>query len=88
MSILAAPLILGFLLATAYAAAFHLFFGGSGGRIVLYVLASWVGFVIGQLFGRWLGIDWFSLGTIHLLSASIGSWILLFFSRWLAAASA
>ena len=84
MNFLAAPLVLGFLLATAYAAAFHLLFGGSGGRILVYVLASWFGFTAGYFIGRWLGLDWFSLGTVPLLVSSIGAWSLLFFSRWLA----
>lgn len=87
MPISAAPLILGFLLATGYAAMFHIIFGGSNGRILFYVLVSWAGFVTGHIAGRWLGIDTFSLGTVHLLSASIGSWSLLLFSRWLATTS-
>ena len=42
MSGAAAPLILGFLLATAYGAAFHLILGGPLRRILFYLLAAWL----------------------------------------------
>ena len=84
ITIAAAGLILGFLLATAYGAAFHLFVGGPAQRIPLYLGASWVGFAIGHFAGDFLDIDTLRLGAIHLLSASLGSWIGLIVSRWLA----
>ncbi len=87
MSGTASGVVLGFLLATAYGAAFHLLVGGPARRIALYLVASWVGFIAGQLVGGIFGIDLLKLGTINLLSASIGAWLALFASWWLARAA-
>ena len=78
----ASGIVLGFLLATIYGAAFHLFVGGPPRRIILYVLASWVGFTIGHFVGDLLGIELLRLGAVHLFSASLGAWIALI-SSWL-----
>lgn len=88
MSGTASGVVLGFLLATAYGAAFHLLLGGPARRIALYLVASWAGFIVGQFVGGIFGIDLFKLGTINLLSASIGSWLALLISWWLARAAA
>lgn len=80
----ASALILGFLLASAYATAFHFIMGGPLRRIVLYLVVSWVGFAVGQFIGDFLGIDLLKLGALHLLPASIGSWVALLLSWWLA----
>lgn len=85
MSGLAAPLVLGFLLATAYGAGFHVLLGGPAKHILLYVLASWTGFTLGHFLGDLLDITLLKLGVLHLLSASLGAWIALIASWWLAA---
>lgn len=79
----AAGLILAFLLATAYGAGFHLFVGGPARRIPVYIIASWLGFTIGHFVGAVLGVTWFKLGTVHLLTASITAWVVLVLARWL-----
>ncbi len=79
----ASGIVLGFLLATIYGAAFHLFVGGPPRRIILYVIASWVGFTIGHIVGDLLSIDLLKLGAVHLLSASVGAWIALILSWFL-----
>ena len=78
----ASGIVLGFLLATIYGAAFHLFVGGPPRRIILYVIASWVGFTIGHIIGDLVNLDVLKLGAVHLLSASVAAWIALIFS-WL-----
>lgn len=78
----ASGLILGFLLATAYGAGFHLILGGPARRIVLYTLASWIGFALGHFLGDLLNIAILKLGAVHLFSASLGAWIALI-SGWL-----
>ncbi len=83
MSIAAAGLVLAFLLATGYAAAFHLLVGGSASQLLLYLLASWIGFIAGHLLGDWLGLTLFRLGAVQLLSASLLAWLFLLGSRWL-----
>jgi hypothetical protein len=78
----ASGLVLGFLLATAYGAGFHLVVGGPARRILLYVVASWIGFTTGHFLGDLLNIDILKLGAVYLFSASIGSWMALLVS-WL-----
>lgn len=78
----ASGLVLGLLLSTAYGAAFHLIMGGRPRNIIIYVVASWLGFTIGHFVGDFLGIDTLKLGAIHLLTASLGNWVLLL-GMWL-----
>ena len=79
----AAGFVLGFLLATAYGAGFHLLIGGPGKHIIIYILASWLGFAVGHFVGDLLNIEFLKLGALHLLTASIGSWAALILSWWL-----
>lgn len=87
MSGTASSIVLGFLLSTAFAALFHLLIGGPIRRLILYILFSWIGFTIGHFLGEMLQLDWFKLGPLYLFSASIGSWIALLGSWWLAGRS-
>ena len=79
----ASGLVLGLFLATAYGAAYHLITGGPPRNIALYIGASWFGFIVGHFVGDWLGIDFLKLGTVHLLSASIGAWTAIILSSFL-----
>ena len=81
----AASLVLGFLLSTAYGSGFHILMGGPVRRILLYVLAAWLGFALGHFIGDLLNIEILQLGPLHLLSASFGAWIALISSWWLVA---
>jgi hypothetical protein len=84
MSGIASGLILGFLLATSYGAGFHFLLGGPARRMILYLFAAWIGFIMGHIVGDLLQIDLLKLGAIHLFSASLGAWIALLTSWWLA----
>lgn len=79
----AAGLILGFFLSTAYGAGFHLIFGGPTRRILLYIIAAWLGFLLGHFIGDLLNIELLKLGVLHLFSASLGAWIALLVSWWI-----
>ncbi len=85
MSTLAAALILGILVSTAYAAAFHFIVGGRLATIPAYLIAAWAGFAAGHFFGDFMELTWLRLGVLQLLTASIGAWIALIFIRWLVA---
>ena len=87
MSGTASSIVLGFLLATAYGTLFHFLVGGPARRLFIYVLAAWLGFAIGHFLGDVLLLDWFKLGPLNLLAASVASWIALFGSWWLAGLS-
>jgi len=81
----AAGIVLGFLLATAYGAGFHLILGGPARRIPLYIFAAWIGFTLGHFLGDLFNINLLKLGAIHLFSASLGTWIALIASWWFVA---
>jgi len=80
----ASALVLGFLLASAYGAGFHVILGGPSRRILLYLSSAWVGFALGHFLGDLLNIDLLKLGALHLFMASLGSWIALIASWWYA----
>ncbi|MBK7894188.1 MAG: hypothetical protein WAS33_04830 [Candidatus Promineifilaceae bacterium] len=84
MTVAASGLILGFLLATAYGAGFHLLLGGPARRIILYLVVAWIGFAIGHVVGDLINLNWLRLGALQLFSASVGAWVALILSWWLA----
>jgi hypothetical protein len=59
--------------------------GGPARRILLYVLAAWIGFVLGHFLGDLLNIELLKLGVLHLFSATLGAWIALIAGWWLVA---
>jgi hypothetical protein len=67
----------GFLLATLIGAAFHLIFGGDARRLAVFLLAGWIGFGLGQLFGILFEIDFFSIGSLRLFTATFGALLAL-----------
>ncbi|HUS93614.1 MAG TPA: hypothetical protein VMZ24_00370 [Patescibacteria group bacterium] len=83
MSATASGFVLGFLLATLYGAGFHLIMGGRPRKIILYLIASWLGFAVGHFAGGFFGIETLRLGAVNLLAASIGSWLALLISWFL-----
>jgi hypothetical protein len=79
----APALILGFILATFYGAVFHVIFGGELRRLALFLLASWLGFALGQFFGIIGGFKLLSIGQIHTFSATLGAWLALWATHFL-----
>jgi type II secretory pathway component PulJ len=55
---------------------------------LLFFLAGWVGFAAGQVAGGLVGFTLLSVGSLNMLSASLGSFIALFAARWLASRDA
>ena len=76
-------LIFGFLLASLYGAIFHLFLGGAIGRLILFLFLGWIGFLVGQVLASYLGWDFDLLGPLHLVVASLASFIFLVVGYWL-----
>jgi uncharacterized membrane protein YeaQ/YmgE (transglycosylase-associated protein family) len=79
-------LILGFLLSTLYAAAFHFWRGSGPGRLLLYLVLAWIGFWAGQYLAEQTGFTLIELGQIHIIPASLGSLLFLFVGHWLSLA--
>lgn len=66
-----------FILATLYGAAFHLILGGDAKRLAVFLLASWIGFGLGQIVGITFGIDAYLIGALRVVSATLGSFTAL-----------
>lgn len=73
----------GMLISTLYGAAFHLFRGGSFGRLILYILLSWIGFWGGHALASNFNLTFASLGPLHIGIATISSFLFLFIGHWL-----
>ena len=76
-------LILGIVLSTLYGAVFHLWRGGGAGRLLLYLLLSWVGFWGGHIFANLQGWTFGRLGPLNLGFATIASILVLLIGHWL-----
>lgn len=80
---LAVGLVLGFLVATGWGALFHVFVGGPAGRILLYIVLAWLGFIVGHLVGDGINFSLAVVGNVQLFTASVGAWTFLLIGRWL-----
>lgn len=67
----------GLLLATSYGTLAHLILGGDARRMLAYIVASWIGFGIGQGVGQVMGIRVLAIGQINVLAATLGAVIAL-----------
>jgi len=76
-------LILGIITSTALGSLFHLWRGGSPGRLLLYLILSWVGFWGGHFIGKFIGWETGKFGPVYFLFACIGCLILLGIGYWL-----
>jgi hypothetical protein len=76
-------LLLGSVLATLYGAIFHLWRGGSLGKLFLYLFLSWVGFWTGQGIAERMDWSFLSLGPLHFVIATLTSWIFMLIGYWL-----
>jgi len=80
---LSPALLLSAILAGMYACGFHLWLGKSLQELALYLVASGLGFALGQIVGDRVGCGWLTLGQVHLPEATIGATVLLLLARWL-----
>ena len=79
----APALILSLVLATVYAAAFHLWQGHSLRDLLFYWLAAVVGFASGQLAGYLSDFVPWTIGQVHIIEATLVAFLFLFIARWL-----
>ncbi|HVO43518.1 MAG TPA: hypothetical protein VMT34_12885 [Aggregatilineales bacterium] len=73
----------GFVLATLLGALFHFIVGGDIRRLALFLLASWLGFALGQIIGAALAITVLDIGPLHTFSATLGALLALLAARLL-----
>lgn len=78
-------IIFAFVIASMLGLGFHVIMGGNARRMVLFVVTSWLGFLLGQYIGGFLGLSLFKIGVVHLLPASVAAISLLIFAHILTA---
>lgn len=76
-------LLLSFLFGGIYGALFHLWEGKTIRELVIYFLTGIIGFGLGQALGNLLELNIFLIGPLHLVEASLVSWLTLFMMKWL-----
>ncbi len=81
MGIASPALLLGFLLATIYAALFHVWGGRSLRDFLIYWLAACVGFGVGHVIGQLTRIPLLQIGQLHVLEGSLGAIFALVVAR-------
>ena len=75
--------LLGMVISLLYGAFFHLWRGGSFGRLILYLLLGLIGFWVGHFVAAYTKVTLFSLGPLHIGMATVFSWGFLLFGYWL-----
>jgi hypothetical protein len=70
-------LLLGLLLSVAYASILHLWKGRSLRDLLLYLVASALGFAVGHLLGLLLQMPMPRIGEVHVIEASVFAWVAL-----------
>jgi len=81
-------LLLAVVLATLYGAGFHLVYGGGAQRLLFYLVAGWVGFLLGHLAGNWFGITVGVVGALNAGAATLSSGLTLLLAHWLIGSNA
>lgn len=76
-------IVFSFFLATMFGSLLHFWRGGGLGRLVLYLVSSWIGFFGGHFIAGVLGIEFLDVGTIRLGMGILGSLLLLALVYWL-----
>ncbi len=72
----------GILVSTFLGASFHLWKGGSIGRLLLYILLAWAGFWGGHLLGGVLNWTFASVGPLNFGMAVLGAALILGVGYW------
>lgn len=70
-----------FIIATMYGAAFHFIMGGDVRRLALFLLTGWIGFGIGHYVGQAFDVNMFNIGSVHIITATVGALIMLIFAH-------
>jgi hypothetical protein len=74
---------LGFVLSSLMGFAFHLWKGGKIGRIVLYLVLSWIGFWGAQILGTTMELEFLGIGSLLVGLDIFGAVVVLFLGHWL-----
>jgi hypothetical protein len=75
--------LLALLIALLCGVVFHVFRGGDGWRLLLYLGLSVLGFAIGQGISLWRGWSLYTFGPLDIGMGLIGSVVVLALGEWL-----
>ena len=76
-------ILLGFVISTLFGALFHLWRGGKAGRLLLYLILSWIGFWAAHFLAELFNWDFDQLGQLHIGLGILGSITFLAGGYWL-----
>ncbi|MBC8448877.1 MAG: hypothetical protein H8D78_14110 [Chloroflexi bacterium] len=82
--LLSPALLLSAVIALLYASLFHLWQGRTLRDLGIFALAAVLGFAVGQGVGQWVYVPllkWQLVGQVHVLVASLFSWLALFIAK-------
>lgn len=74
--------IFGWLLASLLGTLFHLWQNGGIGKLLLYILLSWLGFFLGHLVAHHYGLKFMSVGEVQIAGGILGSILFLLVGNW------
>jgi len=74
-------LVLSLVIATLYGAVFHLLWGKTWKQLLISWAAALLGFAIGQILASAFSWRDLLIGELHLLAASVTSWLFMFLAR-------
>jgi hypothetical protein len=76
-------ILLSLLLGATYGTLFHLWRGQSIRDLIIYFLMGIIGFGLGQGLGNLMGVNLLLIGPLHIIEATVASWVSLFAIQWL-----
>lgn len=75
--------LLGVVVSTLLGALLHFWRGGGLGKLIYYIILSWLGFWIGHMIGQMLGIQIFVIGTVYFGTGVVTALLFLAGGYWL-----
>lgn len=75
------PLVLSAMLAAGYGSLFHLWQGRTYRDLIVYIGSALMGFALGQGIGILLNSDWYRIGQVRIIEASLMAWFALLIAR-------
>ncbi len=83
MSLLSPAFVLSVVLASLYAALFHLLWAPRRGKLWVYWLAALIGFGLGQMLARFSPVRLIAIGDVRLVAATAGALAALIIAKQL-----
>ena len=79
---IAPSVVLGAVIASAYAALYSLLRRGSLRDLLFCLVAAWAGFALGQAAGLLIHLNWGMIGSVYVIEGSVFCWLLMLTMNW------